>query len=58
MQHVKLEYSKVVFFLSDYFKMTSSKSNEDKEAGFKTELDRFMTNIIWYFLTSATGSQT
>lgn len=55
---LNLNIQRWVFFLSDYFKMTSSKSNEDKEAGFKTELDRFMTNMIWYFLTSATGSQT
>lgn len=43
---LNLNIQRWFLFLSDYFKMTASESNEDKEAGFKTELDRFMTNII------------
>lgn len=56
MQHIKIQYFKFSSFLSDSFKVKPNKRNTDKEAGFKIELDRFMTNIIQYFFTSAIGS--
>lgn len=44
-----------VFFLSDHLKMTGGMRTK---ASLKIEFDRFMTNTIWYILTSAKGNQT
>lgn len=52
MQHIKLQYLKGFFILSDCSKMTSRKRNKDKEAAFKIEPDRFRANILQEFLTS------